>query len=226
MEQPSPFRKQTSSAEDNTDAWLMSYADMITLLMAFFVVFVSTSEPQEDQLAAATRGMQARFGTVDLSTPFHGAFRTIQGIIDDNSAQQALSVEKSERGLQLELSTTTYYVPNTAELQPSQIEVLRNTLEALKSDTFKDYEIIVEGHTDDVKTEEGSAFLTNWELSAARASRLVRLFIEYGFAPERLRGISFGGTRPKVPNLDRKGYPIEANRERNRRVVIKMERSW
>ena len=225
MDQPNPFRKPSQIAEVD-EAWLMSYADMITLLMAFFVVFVSTSEPKQDELAAATRGMQARFGSVDLSTPFHGAFRAIQGIIDENAAEQALSVEKSERGLQIELSTSTYFVKGAAELRSTQMAVLRNTIDALKAGQFKDYQIIIEGHTDDVEPEEGDEYRTNWELAAARATRMVRLFLEHEFDPARLRAISFGSSRPKLDNLDGKGYPIEANRERNRRVVIKMERRW
>lgn len=204
----------------------MSYADMITLLLCFFVIFVSTSEPKEDKLAAATRGMQARFGTVDLSTPFQGAFRAIQGVIDQNKAQQVMSVEKTERGLQIELSTSTYFVDDSAEFKSMQLPVLAEMLEGLKADSFSKYNIIIEGHTDDMNPTKDSEFASNWELSSARAARLVRFFIEQGFAPERLEAKGFAGTRARVPNLDKAGNPIEANRERNRRVMIKLERSW
>lgn len=199
---------------------------MITLLLCFFIIFVSTSEPKEDKLAAATRGMQARFGTVDLSTPFQGAFRAIQGVIDQNAAQQAMSVEKSERGLQIEISTTMYYIAGSAELQPAQIPVLKDMIQGLKSETFKKYSVVIEGHTDDIEPMKGGYFPSNWELSGARAARMVRFFIDQGFDAERLEAIGYAGTRPRVPNLDKTGLPIEANRERNRRVVIKLERNF
>lgn len=225
MEESNPFRKPKAH-EEVSEAWLMSYADMITLLLAFFVVFVSTSEPKEDQLAAATRGMQARFGTVDLSTPFQGAFRAIQGIIDDNRAHQAISVEKTERGLQMELSTSIYFKPDTAQLDEENEPMLAQLIDALNTERYKKYNIIIEGHTDDVKVSKNSFYSTNWELSAARATRLVRYFIEQGYEPERMQANAYGGSHPKLPNLDEKGYPIESNRERNRRMVIRMERSW
>ncbi len=225
MESPSPFRSKKSHTEDG-ESWLMSYADMITLLLCFFVIFVSTSEPKEDQLAAATRGMQARFGTVDLTTPFQGAFRDIQGVIDRNEAALAMSVEKTEKGLLIEISSSTYYAPNSAEFKPEQIPLLVEMMEGLKADIFKEYSIVVEGHTDDIEPKNGGFYPTNWELSSARASRMVRFFIDNGFDPKRMKAIGLAGSHPKVPNLDTQGNPIEINREKNRRVVIKLERNW
>lgn len=225
MEQPSPFKSPTKQ-QDDTDGWLMTYADMITLLLCFFIIFVSTSEPKEDKLAAATRGMQARFGTVDLTTPFQGAFRSIQGVIDKNETQKTMSVEKTEKGLQLEISSTTYYAPNLADLKPEQIPVLSEMIQGLKSDIFKQYNIVIEGHTDDSEPKNSSYFPTNWELSSARASRMARFFVEQGFDAKRIRAVGYAGYSPKVPNYDKQGNPIEINRERNRRVVIKLERNW
>lgn len=225
MSSPSPFKARHASNHD-TESWLMTYADMITLLLCFFVIFVSTSEPKEDKLAAATRGMLARFGSVDLTTPFQGAFRHIQGVIDRNEVQKVMSVEKTEKGLQIEISTSTYYDQDTAELRKDQIPLLLDMIEGLKSDAFKQYRIIVEGHTDDLEPKISSYYPSNWELSAARASRMVRFFIDQGFDATRLRAVGYASTVPKVPNLDKQGQPIEANRERNRRVVIILERNW
>jgi chemotaxis protein MotB len=225
MDSPSPFRARNQH-EEVSESWLMSYADMITLLLCFFVIFVSTSEPKEDQLAAATRGMKSRFGTVDLTTPFQGAFRDIQGVIDKNEAALAMSVEKTEKGLLIEMSSSTYYAPNSAELKPEQIPMLVEMIQGLDADIFRQYNIIVEGHTDDSEPKEGGLYPTNWELSSARASRMVRFFLENGFDPKRLKAVGLASSQPKVPNLDKQGQPIEANRERNRRVVVKLERNW
>lgn len=225
MMQGGPFKARKPS-ENDVDSWLMTYADMITLLLCFFVIFVSTSEPKEDKLAAATRGMQARFGLVDLTTPFQGAFRSIQGVIDKHEVGQNMSVEKTEKGLQIEISTSTYFMPNLADLKEEQIPLLTEMTQGLKSDIFKQYHIIIEGHTDDAEPKDGGYFPSNWELSSARAARVVRFFIEQGFDPKRLRAVGYAGMQPKVPNLDKQKNPIEANREKNRRVVIKLERNW
>lgn len=218
----SPFRKK--HAEENHEAWLMSYADMITLLLCFFIIFVSTSEPQEDNLAAATRGMKARFGTVDLSTPFDGALRVVQGVIEENKAFKALSVEKTERGMIVELSADTFFVPNTAELAPAKVLMLEEVVDSFKATGFQHYSISIEGHTDDQLVAEGTAFPTSWELSAARAARVARVFEARGVDTKRLEVIAFSGARPKVPNVDSAGKAVPENRERNRRIVISLER--
>lgn len=217
-----PFKRE-HKAED-TESWLMSYADMITLLLCFFVIFVSTSEPKEDKLAAATRGMQARFGAVDLSTPFQGALRNVQGVIEKYAAHQEMSVEKKENGLQIEISTSRFFVPNTAELSAARIPMLMEMTNGIKSKEFQTYDIIIEGHSDDVSPAKGGFYPTNWELSAARAVRMVRFLEEQGFEGRRLRAEVYSENDPLVPNIDKQGNPIIANRERNRRLVIRLER--
>lgn len=225
QEGPNPFRKP-HKPEENQEAWLMSYADMITLLLCFFVIFVSTSEPREDKLAAATRGMQARFGSVDLSTPFQGAFRAIQGVIEKYAANQDVSVEKVEKSLQIEISTTKFFVSDSAELNVASVPMLAEMTEGLKNKEFDKYDIIIEGHSDDSQPAEGGFYATNWELSAARAVRMIRFFEDQNFKPERMRAVVYADTKPKAPNVDKDGNPIEGNRERNRRIVIRLERTF
>jgi chemotaxis protein MotB len=219
----SPFQKKHNTDEGGIESWLMSYADMITLLLCFFIIFVSTSEPKQDKLAAATRGMQARFGAVDLATPFTGAFRALQGIIDHNAAYQDMSVEKLQRGVQIELATAAFYKKDSAEFAPAREQILRDMVLALKDSEFEDYNVLIDGHTDDVPVSSG-LYPTNWELSSARATRMVRFFIDNGFDPIRLNAAAYADTRPKVPNTDASGNPIPENRNRNARVVIKLER--
>lgn len=214
-------RKHTDEA--GLDSWLMSYADMITLLLCFFIIFISTSEPKEDKLAAATSGLKGMFGSVDLSTPFTGSMRTLEGIVSANQAYQSVSIEKTSGGIQMELAAGTYFTKDAAELNPARIEMLKEMLNALKSEAFKGYYITIEGHTDDVAPASG-LYATNWELAAARATRLVRFFMEQEFDPALLRAEVYGQARPVVPNKDATGEPIPQNRERNSRVVIKVER--
>jgi chemotaxis protein MotB len=79
----------------------------------------------------------------------------------------------------------------------------------------------VQGHTDDspINTPQ---FPSNWELSAARASAVVRYFAEKGIATERMRATGFADTIPKVPNRDPQGNPIRVNQEENRRITIRV----
>ena len=79
----------------------------------------------------------------------------------------------------------------------------------------------VEGHTDDSPVNSGQ-FPSNWELSAARASNVVRYLVAQGFPPEKLRAIGMGDSHPKAPNRDATGNPIPSNQDLNRRVVVRM----
>jgi chemotaxis protein MotB len=95
---------------------------------------------------------------------------------------------------------------------------------ALKQADFLDYRITVEGHTSDAAPESG-LYVSNWELSSARAAHVVRLLIEKGLKPENLKVVGYGSSMPKVPNRDGAGNAIVGNRARNERVVIKLERA-
>ena len=85
------------------------------------------------------------------------------------------------------------------------------------------FNIEVEGHSDDtpIRTKQ---FPSNWELSAARASRVVRFFIEEKMASFRFQAIGFAETKPKVPNRDAEGKPIKQNQMTNRRIELHVER--
>ncbi|MBT5495044.1 MAG: OmpA family protein [Alphaproteobacteria bacterium] len=79
----------------------------------------------------------------------------------------------------------------------------------------------VEGHTDDVPIRT-ARFPSNWELSASRASSVVRYFIEQGIKPSRLKAAGYADTKPKLPNKDIFDEGIPENREKNRRVGLRL----
>lgn len=208
--------------EDNIDSWLMSYADMITLLLCFFIIFVSVSEPKKEKLSAITEGMAGKFGTVDLATPFQGVFRSMQEVVETHQILKDVAIEKSEKSLVMELSSLSFYKQKSAEFDEKMLPVLEELCNTLKSIDFMDYRITVEGHTNDVPVET-PMYPSNWELSSARAARMVRFFIDHGVKQNRLRAVGYADSRPKVPNLDSKGNAIIENRKLNERVVIKLE---
>lgn len=215
--------KKAHAEEGGIESWLMSYADMITLLLCFFIIFISTSEPKMDRLAAATKGMQARFGSVELMTPFNSIYRSLMGVADEHQAYQTMALEETANGLLIELSSMAFFAPNTAEVAVDQLKTLADVMMTLKDPTLENYHITVEGHTD-AEAGAKTGYPTQWELSAARAVKIVRIFIEQGFDPTRLSAVGLADTQPKLKSVDAKGKPIPENQERNRRVVIRVER--
>lgn len=215
--------KKHHEQQDNVDSWLMSYADMITLLMCFFIIFVSVSEPKQEQFTAITNGLAGKFGTVDLSTPFQGVFQALEAIGETHQILKDFSIEKSETSIEMELSTHSFFQPNSAELADDKINILKEMVQALHQVDALKCNIIIEGHTSDVPVT-GGLYPTNWELSGARASKLVRMFIEQGIPAKHLKAVALGDSHPKVPNLDANGSAILENRLKNDRMVIRLER--
>ncbi|MDE3016140.1 MAG: flagellar motor protein MotB [Pseudomonadota bacterium] len=209
--------------EDNVDSWLMSYADMITLLLCFFIIFVSVSEPKKDKLTAITQGIHDQFGSVDLSTPFQGVFRALEIVVETHRMLKDVAIEMTESSVTMELSTLAFFQKDSVEINPDMLPVLTELAAALKKINFIDYHITVEGHTSDVAPTT-PLYPTNWELSTARAARVVRFLISCGIKPDRLRAVGYADTEPKVPNLDANGHAIVENRNKNQRIVIKLER--
>lgn len=210
--------KRRHKQEENHEAWLMSYADLITLLLSFFIIFVSTSEPKQERLTAATRDMRERFGSLSVDSPFTDVYHDIQGIIARANSERTMAVEKTARGLRLEFAAADFFSDGStaAEMPPEKMEILKNIVAALQSDDIKGYHVTVEGHTDDAADNA-------WGIGAARAAKVVKLLAENGVEAKRMNAVSFGATRPLVPNENTFGAPIPENRARNSRVVITIE---
>ena len=91
-----------------------------------------------------------------------------------------------------------------------------------QKNTQKTYRIVIEGHTDSRPIVEGGLFPSNWELSGSRAARVVRMFLEKGFAPNRMVAIGYADTQPEVPSRTPNGEWDETALAKNRRVVLRI----
>ncbi|MDE3060303.1 MAG: hypothetical protein KGJ06_04770, partial [Pseudomonadota bacterium] len=127
-----PRRHQQNEA--NVDSWLMTYADMITLLLCFFIIFVAISKPLEEEFTKITEGMTKKFGgTVDLSTPFQGIVRSLQAVVETHQVLKDVSVEKTETGIEMEISSEAFFKPNSAELDKDKLPMLLDMAGVIRS---------------------------------------------------------------------------------------------
>jgi len=221
------FHQRNKHIEEDEN-WLITYADMITLLMAFFVILISMSKPDSKQSEKVTESLkQAGFiedaDVVKEQDPIEVVQEEIQSMIESNNLEQDMSVEKTDKGVQLELSSGSFYEGGSAKFTREAIPVLKKVADILQDFDFDAYKIQVEGHTDDVPMKS-EMFPSNWELSSARAANIVRFFIADGLKRELLSATGYADVKPKVPNLDDQGNPIPENRILNRRVVVRIER--
>jgi chemotaxis protein MotB len=263
----------------HADDWLMTYADVITLLLCFFVVFliVSVSQKNAQQKVQAQQRLEevkqapssVRLPEAEVSPaqpsekmsavfqgdlPFHGIEQSdrreeMEGEpsparTDDLSPQISVAAipaplpehahnpqpyaaanfeQKGDRILTYEENNAAFFDSGSAVLSVAGMSILKGIAVNLKSDKFKNYQITVEGHTDDTPIQTAQ-FPSNWELSTARAAAVVRFFLSQDIQAQRLRAAGYADTFSKVPNRDAKGNSIPVNQALNRRVVIKLEK--
>ncbi|GIX22631.1 MAG: flagellar motor protein MotD [Gammaproteobacteria bacterium] len=192
------------------DRWLVCYADWMTLLFALFVLLYAGawSTPARDPAggdtdAAPTPAVEQawRIGEIDAR---------LQAALSPWLEQGRIRVTRRPLRLEIELEAGMLYASGSAELEPRA----RPLIEAL-ADTLVPFDnaVLVEGFTDD-RPIAGPRYPSNWELSAARATAVLRLLVERGVAPARLAAVAHGDQRPAVPNRDARA------RARNRRVVL------
>lgn len=206
------------------ESWLATYADAITLLMAFFVMLLTFAEfdiPAYEEAAAAIASNVA--GKEQQATTTQELKIELEDIVFDMSADQVMEVSQDSRGITIEMRSGAFFKPGSAELRKAAIPVLEKMGVMLAAPKFACFNINVEGHTDDVPIKT-AVFPSNWELSSARAARVTRFFISEKLQPFRFRAIGFADTDPKVPNRDLEGKPIKENQATNRRIQLRVER--
>jgi chemotaxis protein MotB len=238
---------------ENEERWLLTYADMITLLMALFMVLFSISSVNTSKYKSLTESLKdafsghvlpggksiAKSGSDNAQSPTSSSvisaikpttpsaskaaelktekeFQKIKKQIDAYAQKHgfAKQVETTitRRGLVVRLLTDkVVFDTGQAVLKPTATGLLSGVGRAINID--KTHPIMVEGHTDSVPIS-GSQFPTNWELSTARASVVVRFLIRVGIDRFRLGAAGYANLYPVASNS------TDSGRSKNRRVEI------
>jgi chemotaxis protein MotB len=237
-------RRPKRPEHDNHERWMVSYADFITLLFAFFVVMYGISSVNEGKYkvfgiamnkAFGTKADEANGGTLHL-TDDELYFKSL---VDRRNARLAekqrkqnermqnlakmlndvmasfikngqMNVSQTGRGVELEINASALFNQGEADIQPAARKTLSDAAKVLVDSEFA---IEVEGHTDNLPISN-ARFPSNWELSSARASSVVRLFIDQGIDAKRLKAVGSADNLPVLPNDSPEG------RARNRRVTV------
>lgn len=213
--------------EEDVDDWLMTYADLITLLFAFFVILFSMSTPNKDDFEKISTALkEAGFVKEENAKedPFETLEKEMELSLGASGYDSNIAISTKGDEVEIELSSSSFFLPGSAKFSPEAIPMMNQLVLPIKKFVAStDLVIEIEGHTDDTGIATAQ-FPSNWELSAARAANTVRYFISQGIPPERLKAIGLAETRPRAANRDEKGVAIPANQELNRRVVIKAVR--
>jgi chemotaxis protein MotB len=217
-----------ASAHDESN-WLMSYADIMTLLCGFFIMLFSFAKIDETKYEKVRESVSKQFGG-----DFHSAnaeyARFLHQIIEKNGLEKEASVRYGPEGVSLVFQSTTFFDTLSAEIAPEGVRALEPffaEITRIQTAENKKFKVAVEGHTDSRKVLSGP-YPSNWELSSARAARVVRAFIDHGFDPKRLVAIGYADTRPEGSEIvgpvrePANAAEEETAREHDRRVVIRI----
>lgn len=227
---------QQKSRNASRERWLVSYADFITLLFAFFVVLYASTQVDRNRVAALSAAIQAGFrdlGTFTaaqnhskmsgealrraalLADPANLSGTDLNAEIDHDLAEEIqskqISVRNTPDGVVISLLEVGFFESGSARLKPAA----RTSLTKVAGILYRlPNRLRIEGHTDSLPIHNAH-FSSNWELSTARATEIVRsLVTQYGFAPDQLSATGYGEFHPVANNSSPDG------RATNRRVDI------
>ena len=211
--------------------WMATYADMVTLLLTFFVLLLSMATIEQTKFAVAMTSLRGALGVMNsrqgVSIPISNMpmFQIGRGRIDQVLEQQVqqimdqvrdenlielLQAQQNRDFLHFNIAEPLLFESGQAIIKEEASEILAAIAEILNTVPF---EIRVEGHTDNIPIST-VRFPSNWELSYARALALTNRFIEHGVNPSRFQVIGYGEYRPMADNATPQGRGL------NRRVEI------
>ncbi|HLO79058.1 MAG TPA: flagellar motor protein MotB [Magnetospirillum sp.] len=206
--------------EEPLEDWLLSYADMITLIMAFFVMLAAISKVDANLYEKVQSGMAKDIGNREAARPLETVRKELaQVIATTRGGEDAVDVGSDERGVVLNMDADAMFKPGSAEIRPEIMPVVKGIAETLNNDRFATYRIEVQGHTDDTPVNTPQ-FPSNFELAAARALSAMRTMNKLGLPEQRMTITSFGQYSPRVPNHREDGTPLPVNQALNRRISI------
>lgn len=223
-------RKKRKPDDINTNAWMDTYADTITLLLTFFILLYSMSSTDNEKLkviAAALKGEITGIPTkledtpdalegvleqgIGLKNPYDALVEQVQDIINESGLTESIKIREEDTGVVLQLSESILFDTGLADLKPEStkvLDIISKLIPSIQND------IMVQGHTDNVPINS-STYKSNWELSTQRAVCVVKYFIENkGLDPTRFSATGYGEYKPLVDNT------TAENRAINRRVDI------
>ncbi len=227
--------------EEGEFEWIVTYADLVTLLLVFFILLFSISTTNMEKFKQAIASIQISFGESEppigildlvkapsslekdivledlsgLRSRSHNLLKDFNTFIKKMALEEHIDVHAFEGKIIIRMKGTVLYKSGFAAITDKGRPVLNELVKIF--DEFKEYNINIKGHTDNVPIST-RAFPSNWELSAIRATTVLKYLIEGGIEPLRLTATGYGQLLPLVPNN------TEENRSKNRRVEFVLEK--
>jgi len=204
------------------DGWMVAYLDLMTLLLALFIIMgaishsksgVKMQAPSSPQKSAAEGATVSDNATVQRQGQKKGMEESVQRILGSNSLGGMMDYKLSPGQVRLQMHANMLFDAAGTGLNQQAMLMLKNIAKVLSNYRGQ---IEVAGHTDNIPLRRGR-FKSNWELSSARAAAVVEALISLGIAQNRLHATGYADTMPMASNATKEG------RAKNRRVEFIVE---
>ena len=226
-------RKPHSGGQTNHERWVISYADFVTLLLAFFVVMFATAKADSRRIRAVSESVKSAFSqgnTADLQAAIADVRRdakqgpvlsskpelgksqdVLKAILSDEIKKGEVEVHMESRGLVISFKQGAVFDSGGDSIKPSAMETMAKVANVVRQ---LPNQIRLEGHTDNIPIHN-EQFRNNWELSSARSIAILQLLNgSFGIKVDRLSVSGYADTAPIASNL------TEDGRTRNRRADV------
>lgn len=201
----------TPGESHQDELWLVSYADMLTLLLGFFVLIVAAVPLRKavfEKIAASISGSR--------TAPLQNLRQSVDELVARSPALRDRVVARDDaEGLGIEFKDALLFDSGSAEVRPDGRKAIAEVARLLAAAPGRP--VVVEGHTDEVPIRT-ARFGSNWELSSQRAINVLAALETFGVERARMSARAYADTRPREVQ-----GKIEDRRLANRRVVIRVE---
>lgn len=243
------------AAEEGAPSWMVTFADLVTLLLVFFVLLFSMSSIEMEDFKSVMSSIQIALNTKsaftikevdqdlsiiepkknipkvkavpppeayfddDLEEEYEADnqefYDEIQSIIIQKKLGKHVQINQEGKRIIIIVKGAMLFDSGGSDLIPKSIPIFESIYDVFNE--YSDYSINIKGHTDD-KPIKTVRFPSNWELSAVRATTVLRFFIEEGIQPSRMSASGYADLIPLYPN------DSDENRRKNRRVEFVLEK--
>lgn len=227
---------------DDDATWLITYADLMTLLLVFFVLLYTLAYFEKEKYLTQVEAVKRQIindpdptgvmALLDLSAPLDrkiaieditglrsretALFKTIRQFVRDSGQDRNIAAQVRDGKIIVTVSGEALFSSGSSVLTPEALPVFDELIQIFEK--FPDYTIHIKGHTDNIPISTRE-FPSNWELSAIRATTVLKYLVSRQIDPRRLTATGYGEIIPRVPNT------TDENRASNRRVEFVLEKT-
>lgn len=206
---------------EEENSWQVSYLDIITIVLGFLIILLSVSQIAKEEFSSlSTLFRELADQTEFITTPIEDIQEELEELLQPQIEQGRLELLRDLNDLVIRFRGDDFYQSGNATIQLDGMDLLNHVIRAFQQTSHDDFNIDVEGHTDNVPISS-DIYPSNWELSTARASNVVKYFDYMGIETSRLKASGYADSRPLI-QFDSFGNPFLASNELNRRIVLRL----